>query len=98
MAVKVDLKSLIANPTGTQVRDAFNAVGVDIDTYYQCGADNEPVQLYDAMTAYAKANPGKVDISKLSAKIEGSQLIDFFSEIAAAPAAAPAGNAPAPTT
>lgn len=87
----IDLDQLVNEATGTQLKEAFHAVGIDLDSFCPPGASNpgvyNGVQLVDAFKAYNKANPGKIDMNTISVGMHGTQIVDAF-KIMLAPAAA----------
>lgn len=90
-AVPLDVDALVNNATGTQLKEAFHSVGIDLDSFCPPGACNpgvyNGVQLVDAFKAYDKKTPGKIDMNLVSTDMRGSQIRDLF-KVMTAPAAA----------
>lgn len=78
----LDPDTLVNGATGTQLKEAFQLVGINLDSFCPPGASNpgvyNGVQLVDAFKAWDKINPGKIDMNTISTNMTGTQVVDAF--------------------
>lgn len=84
----IDLDLLVNDSTGTQIKDAFKAVGIELPNLPGPGVSTpgvyNGVQIVDAFIAYNKAHPGVIDMSTILVGMCGTQVVDAFKLMIAA--------------
>ena len=86
-ATPVHVAQLVNGSCGTQLRDAFKIIGIDLDEFCPPGASNpgvyNGVQVVDAFKAYNKKHPDIIDMNTISVGMKGTQVADAFRAMAA---------------